>query len=202
MAFWVDDFPFPKAGYVNSLEGNTLGTVHLIPIGIEFWSRVTRHQNNRIVAKRAQPHGFVWARLGKICTALQAREQVWLSTDIDFPFKILWYPFVTVHLHSHYSTMHCQGGETKSEQQPPKDHKSLLPSQAIQLDIKISTFSNRLQDGFLILFRLRGSVFPMAFLLTVPSICLSGLNTWGVMLCCLEIIFPSSNTCFVKGAEF
>ena len=22
MAFWVDDFPFPKVGYVNSLEGN------------------------------------------------------------------------------------------------------------------------------------------------------------------------------------
>ena len=27
----------------------------------------------------------------------------------------------------------------------------------------------------------------MAFLLTVPSICLSGLNAWGVKLCCLEI---------------
>ena len=23
MAFWVDDFPFPKVGYVNSLEGSS-----------------------------------------------------------------------------------------------------------------------------------------------------------------------------------
>ena len=69
--------------------------------------------------KAPQRHGFVWARLGKICTALQAREQVWLSTDIDFPFKIiLWYPFVTVHLHSHYSTMHWNQLRTTAAKRP------------------------------------------------------------------------------------
>lgn len=69
--------------------------------------------------KAPQRHGFVWARLRKICTALQAREQVWLSTDIDFPFKIiLWYPFVTVHLHSHYSTMHWNQLRTTAAKRP------------------------------------------------------------------------------------
>ena len=52
MAFWVDDFPFPKVGYVNSLEGSTFGST-IESLGI--WTSSSIKSNNLIGGSRAPP---------------------------------------------------------------------------------------------------------------------------------------------------
>ena len=51
MAFWVDDFPFPKVGYVNSLEGSTfggkcIGKIH-IKTPLSLWEIDVLHALNK-----------------------------------------------------------------------------------------------------------------------------------------------------------
>ena len=108
----------------------------------------------------------------------------WLSFQ-NYPLVSFRHGYIYIHI-----IPLCTG--TNSEQQPPKDHKSLLPSQAIQLDIK--QFDIKVQhfpaDCRMVSSSYSDFVVPFFQWLSCslcPSICLSGLNAWGVKLCCLEI---------------